>query len=141
MDTTAVFDTKLDAFRKFNLLEKHRVDSFKDWPFSEKSAMAEAGFYWTGTKRENDTATCFVCGKTLDGWESGDDPWKEHLKHAPQCDFVKMGRPEADMTVEQFLELFGTVMKNNIEKNIKEFKTHFTKQNEAKLEDFLNNKS
>lgn len=61
--------------------------------------MAEAGFYWTGTERENDTATCFVCGKTLDGWESEDDPWKEHLKHAPQCEFVKLGRVESDMTV------------------------------------------
>lgn len=61
--------------------------------------MAEAGFYWTGTKRENDTATCFVCGKTLDGWESEDDPWKEHLKHAPQCEFVKLGCPEKDLTV------------------------------------------
>lgn len=61
--------------------------------------MAEAGFYWTGTTRENDTATCFVCAKTLDGWEAEDEPWKEHLKHAPQCEFVKMGCAEKDLTV------------------------------------------
>ncbi|KAL7730897.1 hypothetical protein ACLKA6_014143 [Drosophila palustris] len=135
-------DKKLEAFSKLNLLETSRVESFKDWPFPASSAcsiakMAEAGFYWTGTKRENDTATCFVCGKTLDGWESDDDPWKEHLKHAPQCEFVKLGCPEKDMTIDQFLNIFGTVVKNNIEKNIKDFKTQFMKEFEAKMNEFL----
>ncbi|XP_034114595.1 baculoviral IAP repeat-containing protein 5 [Drosophila nasuta] len=142
MHTTSTHDPRLDAFSKLNLLEKSRVDSFKDWPFPSNSTcsiakMAEAGFYWTGTKRENDTATCFVCGKTLDGWESDDDPWKEHLKHAPQCEFVKLSCPEKDMTVDQFLKIFGTVVKNNIEKNIKNFKTKFLKDSEAKLNEFI----
>lgn len=61
--------------------------------------MAEAGFYWCGTMQENDTAACFLCGKVLDGWESTDDPWCEHKKHAPQCAFVKLGRSEKDITV------------------------------------------
>ncbi|KAH8307773.1 hypothetical protein KR044_013354 [Drosophila immigrans] len=144
MHTTSTLDTKLEAFNKLNLLEKSRVESFKDWPFPASSTcsiskMAEAGFYWTGTKRENDTATCFVCGKTLDGWESDDDPWKEHLKHAPQCEFVKLCCPEREMTVDQFLKIFGTVVKNNIEKNIKDFKTQFLKDSEAKLNEFISN--
>lgn len=75
--------------------------------------MAEAGFYWTGTERENDTATCFVCGKTLDGWESEDDPWKEHLKHAPQCEFVKLGRVESDMTVSYDLRIYPVILTKN----------------------------
>lgn len=61
--------------------------------------MAEAGFYWCGTAQENDTAACFLCGKVLDGWESTDDPWLEHKKHAPQCAFVKLGRTERLLTV------------------------------------------
>jgi hypothetical protein len=28
---------------------------------------------------------CFVCHRHLDGWEEGDDPVAEHLKHAPEC--------------------------------------------------------
>jgi hypothetical protein len=28
---------------------------------------------------------CFVCQRQLDGWEEGDDPVSEHLKHAPDC--------------------------------------------------------
>ncbi|EDV91550.1 GH13432 [Drosophila grimshawi] len=132
---------KLDEFRGLHLLEKHRIESFKDWPFSAKSAcsigkMAEAGFYWTGTKRENDTATCFVCGKTLDGWESEDDPWKEHLKHAPQCEFVKLGCAEKDMTVDQFLKIFHAVVNSSIEKSVKQFKAQFAKENESKLNEF-----
>ncbi|SPP88156.1 baculoviral IAP repeat-containing protein 5 [Drosophila guanche] len=148
MDATSVTDAtgamdagKLEMFRQLNLLEQHRVESFKDWPFPEQSScsiskMAEAGFYWTGTKRENDTATCFVCSKTLDGWESEDDPWKEHLKHAPQCEFVKLGCAEKDLTVTQFLDILGTVVKSSIEKSCKAFKKSFIRDNENRLDEF-----
>lgn len=61
--------------------------------------MAEAGFFWCGTEQENDAAACFLCGKQLDGWERTDNPWTEHMKHSPQCAFVKLGRPENDLTV------------------------------------------
>ncbi|KAH8340637.1 hypothetical protein KR059_003169 [Drosophila kikkawai] len=145
MESPAVIEIspeKLEVFRELNILEKHRVESFKDWPFPETSTcsiskMAEAGFYWTGTKRENDTATCFVCGKTLDGWESEDEPWKEHLKHAPQCEFVKVGCAEKELTVTQFLEILGTVVKGRITKTLKTFKQKFTQENETRLEDFM----
>lgn len=61
--------------------------------------MAEAGFYYCGTSEEDDSATCFVCGKVLDGWEQDDEPWEEHSKHAPNCKFVKMHKSEDEMTV------------------------------------------
>lgn len=61
--------------------------------------MAEAGFYWSGTDAQNDSATCFLCSKELDGWEPTDDPWLEHKKHAPRCAFVKLGRAERSLTV------------------------------------------
>lgn len=135
---------KLEVFRKLNLLEQHRVESYKSWPFPETascsiSKMAEAGFYWTGTKRENDTATCFVCGKTLDGWEPQDDPWKEHVKHAPQCEFAKLSCPERNLTVSQFLEILGTVVKGSIEKTCKAFKSSFVRENEKRLDEFTRN--
>ncbi|XP_017102250.2 baculoviral IAP repeat-containing protein 5 [Drosophila bipectinata] len=142
-DIVASLDNnKLEAFRNLNLLEQHRIDSFKDWPFPEQSTcsiskMAEAGFYWTGTKRENDTATCFVCGKTLDGWESEDDPWSEHRKHAPQCEFVKMGTAEKDLSISQFLLILGTVVKGNIQKSCKTFKQKFIRDNEDRKEEFV----
>jgi baculoviral IAP repeat-containing protein 5 len=61
--------------------------------------MAEAGFYWCGDERDNDTTACFICGKILDGWEETDDPWSEHRKHAPQCAFLKYGKAQQDLTV------------------------------------------
>ncbi|EAA12739.3 AGAP008420-PA, partial [Anopheles gambiae str. PEST] len=89
---------------KIYLLQEDREKSFKHWPFSDDKQcsiqkMAEAGFYWHGTETEIDIAACFVCGKELDGWEESDDPWSEHRKHAPQCPFVKFGRPETHLTV------------------------------------------
>lgn len=36
--------------------------------------MAKAGFSFTGDMtKDDDSATCFVCGKTLDGWENTDE--------------------------------------------------------------------
>lgn len=61
--------------------------------------MAEAGFYYSGLDEEDDSATCFVCGKVLDGWERNDEPWNEHNKHAPNCKFVKMHNTEDELTV------------------------------------------
>lgn len=61
--------------------------------------MAEAGFYYCGLSKDEDTVACFLCEKQLDGWEATDDPWSEHKKHAPQCDFAKLGIPEREITV------------------------------------------
>lgn len=33
---------------------------------------------------------CFLCGRALDGWEDGDDPVTEHLKHSPDCGWAIM---------------------------------------------------
>lgn len=61
--------------------------------------MAEAGFYYTGISDDDDSTSCFVCGKVLDGWEKNDDPWSEHEKHAPNCSFIKIHLAEEDLTV------------------------------------------
>lgn len=69
--------------------------------------MAAAGFYWSGNEDEIDSATCFICSKVLDGWEDTDDPWMEHKKHAPQCNFVKYGRAQSDLTVRMVFNWTG----------------------------------
>lgn len=62
--------------------------------------MAKAGFYFIGNMdKDDDSAVCFVCGKTLDGWENTDEPWIEHKKHSANCKFVQMRRCEDDLTV------------------------------------------
>jgi baculoviral IAP repeat-containing protein 5 len=61
--------------------------------------MAEAGFYYSGISDDDDSATCFVCGKVLDGWERHDNPMSEHEKHAPNCHFVRKGKSQEAVTV------------------------------------------
>jgi baculoviral IAP repeat-containing protein 5 len=94
--------------------------------------MAQAGFYWCGNDRENDSAACFVCGKELDGWEENDDPWSEHRKHAPQCMFVKYSRPESDLTLEEFFNITEAIMKENLSKRYTELKKRLNEAFEEK---------
>jgi hypothetical protein len=37
--------------------------------------MAKAGFVHCQDENEPDVVKCFICYKTLDGWEPDDDPW------------------------------------------------------------------
>lgn len=130
-------ETKINFF-----WQSDRLESFKLWPFDDskscnKSKMAEAGFYWSGTATEPDIATCFACDKVLDGWEKEDDPWGEHQKHAPQCDFVKLGKPEEKLTVSEVYDLIEAISKKMIEKKYQAFKKEATKENEDIRKDFL----
>ncbi|EHB13596.1 Baculoviral IAP repeat-containing protein 2, partial [Heterocephalus glaber] len=54
--------------------------------------LASAGFYYVG---QNDDVKCFYCDGGLRCWESGDDPWVEHAKWFPKCEFlIRMKRQE-----------------------------------------------
>lgn len=82
-------------------------DGKKGWkPTSKK--LAEAGFYFTPTEEEEDSATCVYCKKSLGGWEKGDDPTHEHQKRKPDCPFFNCTlaaepepEPEAEPVVEE----------------------------------------
>ncbi|XP_055856435.1 baculoviral IAP repeat-containing protein 5 [Episyrphus balteatus] len=137
-----VAEIEIEGAEKLFIFEKHRLESFKSWPFADDQAcsiknMAEAGFYWCGNERETDTAACFVCDKILDGWEATDDPWKEHAKHAPQCMFVKYRKPEKDFTVEEFLDLFGNVIKGHLNKIGMSLKKRIRQTYEKHMNKFL----
>ncbi|KAJ8985894.1 hypothetical protein NQ317_010650 [Molorchus minor] len=67
--------------------------------------MAEAGFVFIGNKLEPDTVKCFLCHKSLDGWDATDDPWKEHRQHAPKCLFAKLSKPQESLTVRELLDI------------------------------------
>lgn len=47
--------------------------------------MADAGFYYNPSAEENDNVTCFLCDKSIVGWEEDDDPLAEHLKLSSEC--------------------------------------------------------
>jgi hypothetical protein len=49
------------------------------------SKLAKAGFFYYPLQAYPDNVSCFLCHNSLDGWEKGDDPLAEHLKHSPAC--------------------------------------------------------
>ncbi|PBP16919.1 AT hook domain-containing protein [Diplocarpon rosae] len=57
------------------------------WPhkFLSGDELAKAGFFFYPQQANPDNAACFLCYTALDGWEEGDDPLSEHLKHSPDC--------------------------------------------------------
>ncbi|XP_077525639.1 death-associated inhibitor of apoptosis 2-like [Haemaphysalis longicornis] len=67
-----------------------RMRSFEMWPSTSPKRpqeLVEAGFFYTGQK---DRIVCFHCGVTLGSWDESDDPWKEHARWFPRCEFVAM---------------------------------------------------
>ncbi|XP_063286492.1 baculoviral IAP repeat-containing protein 2 isoform X1 [Pelobates fuscus] len=65
-----------------------RLKTFVNWPSRipvTPKKLSEAGFYYVG---RNDDVKCFCCDGGLRCWESGDDPWVEHAKWFPRCEFL-----------------------------------------------------
>merc|ERR1712141_163995 len=73
-------------------LEEHRLRTFNDrlWPRGLKQRpedLAKAGFYYIGI---GDQVLCFHWSGGLQNWEPNDDPWEEHAKHFPLCEFLNL---------------------------------------------------
>uniref|UniRef100_K7DRD3 RING-type E3 ubiquitin transferase n=1 Tax=Pan troglodytes TaxID=9598 RepID=K7DRD3_PANTR len=65
-----------------------RMRTFMYWPSSvpvQPEQLASAGFYYVG---RNDDVKCFCCDGGLRCWESGDDPWVQHAKWFPRCEYL-----------------------------------------------------
>ncbi|KAI1617215.1 baculoviral IAP repeat-containing 2/3/4 [Exophiala viscosa] len=60
------------------------------WPHKTPTPeeLARAGFYYKPSKESNDNTECYLCQRSLNGWEPDDDPVQEHLKHASDCGWV-----------------------------------------------------
>ncbi|XP_068936723.1 baculoviral IAP repeat-containing protein 2-like isoform X3 [Petaurus breviceps papuanus] len=65
-----------------------RMKTFVTWPPQipvHPEQLASAGFYYMGC---DDDVKCFCCDGGLRCWESGDDPWVEHAKWFPRCEYL-----------------------------------------------------
>nr|XP_042117529.1 baculoviral IAP repeat-containing protein 1b-like [Peromyscus maniculatus bairdii] len=73
--------------------EEARLESFENWPFyahgTSSGAIAGQSKHVTASVGKRDTVQCFSCGGCLGNWEEGDDPWKEHAKWFPKCEFLQ----------------------------------------------------
>lgn len=66
-----------------------RQQSYTSWPATtgqDPSTMVSYGFFYTG---RFDLIRCFQCGIGLKDWEASDEPLFEHIKHSPECLFLK----------------------------------------------------
>ncbi|NXJ66548.1 BIRC1 protein, partial [Rostratula benghalensis] len=86
--------------------EDTRLQSFDGWPFyargTKPDLLARAGFFFTGKK---DTVQCFACGGCLGNWEDGDDPWREHAKWFPECEFLQSKKSSEE--IQKYIETYS----------------------------------
>ena len=67
----------------------NRMMTFAKWPKTNPKQPYElcpAGFYWSGNV---DQVRCFSCGGYIEKWCQVEDPWVEHARLHPHCEFVK----------------------------------------------------
>ncbi|NWR28391.1 BIR7B protein, partial [Tachuris rubrigastra] len=68
--------------------EEMRLSTFQNWPQNSDihpEQLARAGFFYTG---RGDVVRCFYCDGGVRSWSFGDDPWREHAKWYPECEFL-----------------------------------------------------
>ena len=71
-----------------------RYETFVEyWPRERVAAdpklIADAGFYYLG---DGDRVKCWYCNGGLKNWERFDDPWIEHAKWFPFCEYLLKNR-------------------------------------------------
>ncbi|KAI6073953.1 Baculoviral IAP repeat-containing protein 7 isoform X1 [Aix galericulata] len=84
--------------------EEMRLSTFQNWPQNSEmrpEQLARAGFFYTG---QGDAVRCFYCNGSLRNWAVGNDPWREHAKWHPRCEFLlgSRGREFVNTVQESF---------------------------------------
>uniref|UniRef100_A0A4W6D843 Baculoviral IAP repeat containing 2 n=1 Tax=Lates calcarifer TaxID=8187 RepID=A0A4W6D843_LATCA len=93
---------------------EERLLTFVNWPSRipvRPDQLAKAGFYYVG---RNDDVKCFCCDGGLRCWESGDDPWVEHAKWFPRCEYLleEKGQDFVHQIQARFPRLFEQLLTN-----------------------------
>ena len=80
--------------KRYMCSEATRRATFNQWPHMDykwvlPDALAQAGFFHQPTHPGDDRTICFACDLCLVAWEQQDQPWSEHERHSPACQFVR----------------------------------------------------
>ena len=64
-----------------------RLATFTKWYYTtiQREEIAKAGFFYIG---ESDRVRCWNCNGGLQDWKAEDNPWIEHAKWYPLCEFI-----------------------------------------------------
>ncbi|NXO56196.1 BIR7B protein, partial [Aramus guarauna] len=86
--------------------EEMRLTTFQNWPQHtdvHPEQLARAGFFYTG---QGDVVRCFYCDGGVRNWSFGHDPWREHAKWYPGCEFLLQSRGTEFVSSVQDLGFF-----------------------------------
>ncbi|XP_070190664.1 baculoviral IAP repeat-containing protein 7-B-like [Littorina saxatilis] len=75
-------------------VEPSRLATFDGWPAQMKQKpkeLAQAGLYYTG---DGDKVKCFHCDVLLYNWDPEDDPFVEHARWFPDCEYIRLVKGE-----------------------------------------------
>ncbi|XP_078077876.1 baculoviral IAP repeat-containing protein 2 [Mustelus asterias] len=102
-----------------------RLQTFLRWPvrnFIQPEQLSRAGFYYVG---QNDDVKCFYCDGGLRSWEAGDDPWVEHAKWFPRCEYLlqEKGQTFVNQIQTRFPNLFDLQLHSSSEDILEENQT------------------
>ncbi|XP_067657392.1 baculoviral IAP repeat-containing protein 7-like [Haliotis asinina] len=73
--------------------ENQRLATYSGWPESccqTPEQLARAGLYFFPSDEKPDRVKCAYCHGKLYNWQPGDDPWMEHAKCFPTCQYIKL---------------------------------------------------
>ncbi|NXL89322.1 BIR7B protein, partial [Alectura lathami] len=104
--------------------EEMRLSTFQNWPQYAAicpEQLARAGFFYTGRR---DVVRCFYCDGDLRNWVFGDDPWREHAKWYPRCEFLlrSRGRDFVSSVQESFASTLPPVKSLSTEEQLRRLK-------------------
>ncbi|XP_063841797.1 baculoviral IAP repeat-containing protein 3-like [Scylla paramamosain] len=88
-DSMRVLDGGKVAYPQLNT-SVSRLRTFSRWPKETRvdaEKLSDAGFFYTGI---SDFVQCFHCGGGLFAWRKEDDPFADHARHYPSCNFIRM---------------------------------------------------
>ncbi|KAK4200974.1 hypothetical protein QBC40DRAFT_339390 [Triangularia verruculosa] len=102
LDSDDVFfclENRLASFQVGQHAAKGKGPKPLQWPHKTLPpvAFAKAGFFFEPYAQSPDNVVCYLCDKSLDGWEAHDNPLEEHLKHSPTCGWAIMAAIDAGM--------------------------------------------
>ncbi|KAL7627764.1 hypothetical protein AAE478_001959 [Parahypoxylon ruwenzoriense] len=90
-------DYVLDDPNGPQMVEARKATFGGRWPHEGKRGwkcktkqLVDAGWKYTPTSESEDMATCTYCQLALDGWEPKDNPWDEHSRRSPDCQFFAL---------------------------------------------------
>lgn len=91
MEELGIQPTTIPQRPKYSCMET-RLRTFSDWPIPNiqpAEPLAQAGLYY---QKIDDQVRCFHCNIGLRSWQKEDEPWHEHAKWSPKCQYVLLAK-------------------------------------------------